>query len=73
MTDTDGPKTGMNYSDGMPLRDYFAAAALQGMMAFHGSYGAGNGTGDVATRAYEAADAMLAARAALTTQGGDHG
>lgn len=45
--------------DGMTLRDYFAAAALTGMVSFLGDVGAGN----TATFAYEYADAMLKARA----------
>jgi hypothetical protein len=48
--------------DGMTLRDYFAAKAMEGMMAFHGSYGTNNGPGDIADRAHQIADAMLAAR-----------
>lgn len=41
---------------GMTLRDYFAAKAMQGMLA--------NGipSGDIPVYAYEIADAMLAAR-----------
>lgn len=48
--------------DGMSLRDWFAGQALAGAMANHGSYGAGNGPGDIAVRAYEIADAMIAER-----------
>lgn len=51
---------------GMTLRDWFAGQALAGMCAFHGTYGEGNGPGNNAARAYEQADAMLAAR-----EGGD--
>ncbi len=47
---------------GMSLRDWFAGQALAGMCAFHGTYGEGNGPGNNAARAYEQADAMLAAR-----------
>ena len=43
----------------LTLRDYFAAKAMQGMCAYHGTYGMNNGRGDVAKRAYEVADAML--------------
>lgn len=48
-----------NMVKGMTLRDYFAAAALQGLLA------AGNTKGAYSTfaeHAYAAADAMLAAR-----------
>ena len=48
-------------SGGMTLRDYFAAAAMQGLMASGGpvlNYSAAT----VAAMAYELADAMLAAR-----------
>ncbi len=47
---------------GMTIRDYFAAAAMQGMMAHTGSYGTNNGPGDIAERSWQIADAMLAAR-----------
>lgn len=47
---------------GMSLRDWFAGQALAGMLAYTGSYGLGNGPGETAVRAYEIADAMLAAR-----------
>lgn len=47
---------------GMTLRDWFAGQALAGAMSAHGSYGIGNGPGEVADRAYQLADAMLAAR-----------
>jgi len=60
--------------DGMTLRDYFAAAALQGMLANSGGpiqansldgWGIVNTTRkDVASDAYIFADAMLAARSA---------
>ena len=50
----------------MSLRDYFAAAALQGLCSNHGTL-AVNGTGkqqtiDVAHAAYAYADAMIKAR-----------
>jgi len=45
---------------GMDLRDYFAAAALQGMLAEDGGGAASNK--DLAEFAYEIADAMLEAR-----------
>jgi hypothetical protein len=44
---------------GMTLRDYFAAAALQGMLAYEQGTGASS---DYAKWAYEYSDAMLAAR-----------
>ena len=47
---------------GMSLRDYFAAQALSGIMAFTGSYGFNNGPGEISKRSYELADAMLKAR-----------
>jgi len=46
---------------GMTLRDYFAAAALQGLLADNG----GGGSWDIdALNAFKAADAMLKAREA---------
>ena len=45
---------------GLSIRDYFAAAALQGLI-FHNHYGAGWGE-NIAKGSYEYADAMLAAR-----------
>jgi len=69
------PVTDMNggpASGGMSLRDYFAAAAMQGLMGNSGGPWQANpssGTGwcncdadDVASVAYNIADAMLAAR-----------
>lgn len=47
---------------GMSLRDWFAGQALAGMLAYHGSYGCGNGPGNNVARAYEHADAMLVER-----------
>lgn len=48
-----------------PMSDHdtwnmFAAAAAQGMCAYHGSYGLNNGPGEIAARAYDIADALLA-------------
>jgi D-alanyl-D-alanine carboxypeptidase len=43
-------------SSGMSLRDYFAAAALQGLLSSMANYP------QSATQAYEIADAMLAER-----------
>lgn len=49
-------------STGMSLRDYFAAAALTGLIASNDA-GAGDRIEDVPGYAYAIADAMLAARA----------
>ncbi len=46
--------------DGMTLRDYFAAKALQGICAHPDTWG--RQTNEIAKAAYELADAMLAAR-----------
>lgn len=46
---------------GYSLRDYFAAKAMQGMLAAAEPYN----TGELARYAYEVADAMLAAIAAM--------
>lgn len=43
-------------------RDWMAGQALVGLCSYSGSYGATNGPGDLATRAYEIADAMIGAR-----------
>lgn len=48
-------------SDGMTLRDYFAAAALQGLIAHSENLLSAN-TGPFATWAYEYANEMLEAR-----------
>ena len=45
-------------AEGMTLRDYFAAAALQGLLV-----GSNDATSDIVKWAYEAADAMMAERA----------
>ena len=53
---------GMAPCDGMTIRDYFAAKAMQGFVS---SYGEGCITSpllDIAEDAYEIADAMLKAR-----------
>jgi hypothetical protein len=50
------------YRDGMTLRDYFAAQAMQGIMA-SGIYPTGI-MFDTAKEAYEMADAMMKAREA---------
>lgn len=51
-------------SEGMFLRDYFAAQALAGQMAYEGCEGCGNDRGakDVADWCYEIADAMMERR-----------
>lgn len=53
-----------NGTDGMTLRDYFAAAAMQGVIAASGDNdGCVNYSDDkVAKLAYDMADAMLKAR-----------
>lgn len=54
--------------EGMSLRDYFAAKAMQGLVSVHNSYGDWTGCGDMAMNknmagtAYAVADAMLKAR-----------
>ncbi|MBO9333203.1 hypothetical protein GHR37_29190 [Achromobacter xylosoxidans] len=54
-----------NWDMGMTLRDYFAAKALAGIEASQGNGGNFISTVEkVAARAYELADAMLAARGA---------
>ena len=47
---------------GMSLRDYFAAAALTGLLASRIAAERGHTKQDIAEVAYENADAMLAAR-----------
>ena len=44
---------GIQHNDGMTLRDYFAAAALQGLLAYDGDCSTAIGL------AYHTADAML--------------
>ena len=59
------PRPGSEYSaqNGMTLRDYFAAAALQGLLAhIIGVENANGRTSKYAVRAYQYADSMLAAR-----------
>ena len=48
--------------EGMTLRDYFAAKAMQGMLAENG--GGARSNDDLAVIAYALADAMLKAREA---------
>ena len=49
-------------SSSMSLRDYFAGQIAMGMAAFSGTSGISYGPGEIAGRAYEVADAMLAHR-----------
>lgn len=56
-------------NDGMTLRDWFAGQALIGLMSYPGDETSGNwhnnsSSQGVATRCYDLADAMLAARKA---------
>ena len=48
--------------EGMTLRDYFAAKAMQPLMAFSGGYWSKDKLDHYAVIAYEMADAMLEAR-----------
>jgi hypothetical protein len=61
-----GSYTGNNgmpvWSNGMTLRDYFAAKAMQGEVSRAGYYRAGNKMPHIAIDAYAMADAMLEAR-----------
>ena len=50
-------------TQGMTLRDYFAAKAMQGLIASNDE-GAGDRITDIPEYAYQIADAMLAARGA---------
>lgn len=54
------PNGGVIVSDGMTLRDYFAAKALQGLLS-HNSNGNASDK-NIAEWAYSQADAMLRAR-----------
>jgi hypothetical protein len=55
--DYNGTKSGNGAQSGMTLRDYFAAKALQGMLASDW-----NGFDHIAASAYQVADAMIRAR-----------
>ncbi len=68
-TNTGGPafpqcsynmKGGYDITGGMTLRDYFAAKAMQGMLAASENYS----TSELALYAYDVADAMLKQREA---------
>ena len=50
--------------NGMTLRDYFAAKAMQGVLARNGGYALREHMLSAARNAYDQDDAMLAARAA---------
>ena len=50
----------MNYSQGMTLRDYFAAKALNGLLAHHASDS--HSDKEIVCQAFNMADAMLEAR-----------
>ena len=56
---TGGPAFPVGNVNGMSLRDYFAAKALQGVMACNGVY---DDEKKLARWCYEQADAMLEAR-----------
>ena len=58
------PTTGVTTSsEGMDLRDYFAASALQGLLAYHATSGRYAPPDDeLARQSYKAADAMLEER-----------
>ena len=58
--EADGPT--VMPSEGITLRDYFAAKAMQGMAGSHAYCERGWDQADLAGQAYEIADAMLKAR-----------
>lgn len=55
-------------SQGMTLRDYFAAKALSGICSHHDTWGIASSM-EMALETYRIADAMLEARAALALAG----
>jgi len=57
----DGSSESEGSTDGMTLRDYFAAKAMQGLIASNDE-GAGDRLTEIPGYAYAIADAMLAAR-----------
>lgn len=57
-----GAFDGQGASPGLSLRDYFAAAALQGLLAHQGADGSEGQQRKLAALAYASADALLAAR-----------
>ena len=50
------------FNEGMSFRDWSAVQIAAGMAAYSGTCGPGFGPGEIAKRAYEVADAMLAER-----------
>jgi hypothetical protein len=54
------PITGNLQYEGMSLRDYFAAKAMQGMLANRDAWDGERHNDYVATQAYKIADAMIA-------------
>ena len=56
---------GVKYQTGMTLRDYFAAKAMQAMVASPSYYIDGWAHSDIAIQSHQMADAMLAAREKL--------
>lgn len=60
---TNGPDNGV-YGAGMPLRDYLAAKAMQGLLGAPSVLKTTEGADEIAEAAYEIADAMLVAREA---------
>ena len=58
------PINAMTTDEGMTLRDYFAAKAMQGLCSTLGSSNASTYWGVLAIDAYEMADAMIKAREA---------
>lgn len=58
------PDTGQTHRWGMTLRDYFAAKAMQGLLAQSQGTALGSTVETAADYAYAMADAMLAARSA---------
>lgn len=64
-----GDQSGLYPDPGMSLRDYFAGQVIVGLMSYQGDETSGNwhnnsSSQGVATRCYELADAMIAARKA---------
>lgn len=64
LTNDGGPTYPTANDNGMTLRDFFAAAALQGYLAAHSGCDATPDPGDAANEAFELADAMIRARTA---------
>lgn len=63
---SNSPETGY-YAEGMDLRDYFAAKAMQGLLSnafIFERYGFTSDMADESQHAYKVADAMLKARTA---------